>query len=121
MVWQVSKVRDRENPILRGGDGQTHPLRAVAVASPTSGGGFVWTVLGSGIAFDREVCYPMANDRPWRLPEQSEAPIEGLTTAGAEHFIASRNPDTSNPQAGWVNMAAYAAWLRANYGIDLPH
>jgi hypothetical protein len=35
--------------------------------------------------------------------------------------IAGRNPDTANPQAGRVDMAGYAAWLRANYGVDLMH
>jgi hypothetical protein len=80
-----------------------------------------WTVLGSGIDFDREVRYPMAQDRPWRLPEQSEAPITGLNTAAAERWIASRNPDTANPQAGRVDMVGYADWLRANYGVDLMH
>lgn len=62
--------------------------------------------------------YPVAADATSPLPKQRDAPIEGLTYSDSLAWIT---PDT-NPtgsREGVVDMSAYGAWLKANYGITL--
>ena len=71
-----------------------------------------------GTGQDREVRYPVAADAPSPLPKQRDAPIEGLIYSDSLTWITpDANPTGS--REGVVDMSAYGAWLKANYGITL--
>jgi hypothetical protein len=76
-----------------------------------------WTnpLLG-GADSEREFRYPNAPDGPSPVHTQTDAPVEGLTTPGAEAFINRTFPAGNN--VGLVDMKKYAEWLRnnADYG-----
>ncbi len=67
---------------------------------------------------DREVHYPVAADAPNTLPKQRDAPIEGLTYSESLAWITQDAAPSGNRE-GVVDMSAYGAWLKNNYGINL--
>ena len=75
-----------------------------------------WVAVGSGPAFDRQVRYGDG-----AVVEQGQAPITGMDTQASENFLVDRSDDLPEVQAARVDMAAYAQWLRAHYGIEVRH
>ncbi len=71
-----------------------------------------------GVNQDREVRYPVASDAPSPLPKQRGAPIEGMTYSDSLTWI-TRDTNPTGSREGVVDMTAYGAWLKANYGINL--
>lgn len=67
---------------------------------------------------DREVRYPVASDAPSPLPNQRDAPIEGMTYSGSLTWI-THDANPTGSREGEVDMSAYGAWLKANYDITL--
>jgi hypothetical protein len=71
-----------------------------------------------GAPQDREVRYPVAADAPSPLPKQRGAPIEGMTYTDSLTWI-TRDVGPTTSREGVVDMTAYGAWLKANYGVTI--
>lgn len=71
---------------------------------------------------DRAVRYPGTADAPGFEVASRDSPLQGMSYDETLDFITFDRMSSNPPEyRGKVDIAAYAQWLRSNYGIELNH